>query len=367
MHHVSRITLALAVIFLLLSMTLRDVFASKGVPGSPEFGFGAVLYPGSSADLDLTLRKASGLMPDWIYIPVKLDRCFPAPDRQNLAALDQILAFTSQHHIAAAISLTDAPEWAMTPDGPDAEIIIKIVQYLIERYPDKIQAIELFPRANTRLGWGRPANPKAYVNLFSKVFRQVQVSGASTLLVAAGLQPLGNEVAPEDMNDLHFLQGIYDQGIGSFMPVVSLQFVELTGDPLSTPSDEEYRVLRHYEQVERVMSANQQGDGLIWITCISLPDGAINPSDLVYSEPAKQVKWLNEIYLQLRAQLYIGAVFPLSYNSGWDSGIITIFRPDGTKHAYYPVLEEMIGQGGVTLKDEVPGRPKDGMLPKRRN
>ncbi len=375
MHRVSRIALALGVIFLLLGMTLREASASKGVPGSPEFGFGAVLYPGPSAGLDQTLRQASGLMPDWIYIPVKLASCFPAADRQNLAALDQILTFTSQHQTAAAISLTDAPEWAMTPDGPDAGIITRIVQYLIERYPNKIQAIELFPRANTRLGWGRPANPKAYVNLFSQVFHQVQVSGETILLVAAGLQPLGNELAPEDMNDLRFLQALYDQGIyaqgfysaGSFMPVVSLQFVELTGDPLSTPSDEEYRVLRHYEQVERVMSANQHDDGLIWITRISLPNGVINPSDQVYSDPARQVKWLNEIYSQLRSQLYIGAVFPLSYNPGWDSGIVTIFRPDGTKHAYYPVLKEMIGQGGVTLNDEIPGRPKDGMLPKQRN
>lgn len=354
----------LSIVALLLALVLQPASADRGVPGSQEFGFGSVLYL-DDATLSQGLALASELRGDWIYIPVSMDQVFPAPGKANLAALDQAMKVAAKRKMAVALSLTAAPDWAMTEQGPNPLQTAALVRFLVERYPVALKAVELFPRANTRIGWGAPANPTAYMQMFLAVKNDLQSTSSPVLLVGAGLQPVAGQAAAGDIDDLQFLQSLYEAGAQTQMPVVSIQYPQLSGEPLSPPVLAENRVLRHYEQVRQVMTDNGHQSGLIWITRLNLPTGAINPDDAKYQDEYEQSTWLQEAYGQIRSQLYIGAAFLQSFNPGVEPGCVSLLRSDGTYHLYYEYLKTLLGQNMADDR-ESPGRPKSGILEKDR-
>lgn len=369
MGNTSRIVLGFLIIVGLMAYTTYQVRASKGIPGSPEFGFGAAIHP-EGVNYNEAVDMAAELKPDWLYVP--LSWSFYVPDQAsqpNFKGLDPVMQKAALNGIPVAVSITSAPAWAITAQGPDPVLTGQFVISLLQRYPGVIQAVEIFPRANTTLGWGSAPNPHNYMNLFRSVREQLQAANLPVLQVAAGLQPLGPQVSAVDMDDLAFLQGLYDAGGKNDLQVVSIQFVNLTGQPLNAPSSAENRTLRHYEQVRQVMTNNQHVSGLLWVTHLSLPNGSINLTDAEVNRNAQsQALWLQQAYIQLRSQLYIGAAFLQSLNQGLyePSPSLAMIQQGGARHPFYADLDGMINQDELSGETGILGKPKAGSLGKQR-
>jgi hypothetical protein len=360
--------LGLALIVVMLLIMANHVQAARGIPGSQEFGFGTVLFFNRSSSVNEAVQMAVELQPDWLYLPVSWSALFPQPGQADLDALDMVMKGLGQQPIAVAVSITSAPQWAMSEKGPDPAQTAALVKFLVQQYPGKIQAVELFPRANTRSGWGSTANPEAYAALFAQVRQTLRDEGLQVMLVAAGLQPLALTPADGDMNDLVFLQGLYDAGSKGAMPLISIQFVELTGVPLTAPYDGEYRVLRHYEQVRKVMVKNNHQAGLLWVTHLSLPNGTIQSADGQYKDPNQQMEWLKSAYIQMRSQLYIGAAFLHTLNNSEENtyAMTSMIDAGGGRHPFYGKFQEFVIRNAQVKWMEKPGRPKSGGLDKAR-
>lgn len=369
MAKVSRIVLGLLIVLALMAFTIHQVQASKGVPGSPEFGYGAAIHPEGPV-YNEALSMAAELNPDWLYVPLSWSfYAFEQASQPNFTGLDPVMQVAAQNGTPVAVSITSAPAWAMTPQGPDPVLTSQFVISLLQRYPGVIQAVEIFPRANTSLGWGSAPNPQNYMNLFRSMREQLQAANLPVLLVAAGLQPLGLQVSAVDMDDLVFLQGLYDAGGRNDLQVVSIQYVNLTGQPLNAASSSENRTLRHYEQVRQVMTANQHMGGLLWVTHLSLPNGSINLTDAEVNRDAQsQAIWLQQAYVQLRSQLYIGAAFLQSFNQGLQepSPSMAMLQQGGARHPFYADLNSMINQDEQPGDTSILGKPKAGSLGKQR-
>ncbi len=352
---------------LLLLANSSFVQAARGAPGSTEFGFGAILYPRGPLENE-ALEAASGVGLDWVEVPVDWVALQPNPSiPPQLDALDGIMRYCGEREIAVAFSLTNAPAWAMTPNGPDPAQTVQFVLTLTNRYPATLNALELFPGANTGTGWGAQPDPKSYVNLFRQVHSSLEAENKPLLLVAAGLRPLAANPEAGSVDDLEFLRGMYASGAGKLVEVLSVQLLDLTGDPLTFPSNKERRVLRHYEEVRQVMAANGQQFGVIWITHLSPPSGKIGAANSVVRDA--QVNWLSQAYVQLRAQLYVGVVFGQSLNpkgEGADEGELSLLLGAGTFHPFYSVLREMTGLNGIGSVTIKPGKPKEGSFAKKR-
>ena len=344
--------------------------ASPGVPASPEFGFGSILYP-QGQYVQEALRLASTLGLDWISVPVswsvyQSDRA----SSPRLEALDTIMQYAGAHKITVMMSITNAPGWAQTPQGPDPEMTAQFVAALYQRYPKTLQAIELFPRANTRAGWGAPANPEAYASLFKRVDQQLHLLDAPVVLVAAGLEPLSPAPAQGNMDDLTFLKRLYRLGAAGLMPVISIQFTDLAKDTLMYPNGVEHRVLRHYEEVRQIMVENQHKKGLIWITQISLPSGTIDTSDSAIQDVNAQANWMRQIYFQTRSQLYIGVTVAQSLNPDPEglaaAGVPSLLLGEGVYHSFSAMLGDMISLNKTGSVINKPGKPKEGNFAKKR-
>jgi hypothetical protein len=146
------------------------------------------------------------------------------------------------------------------------------------------------------------------------------------------------------MDDLLFLEGLYNAQAASIMPVVSVRIPQTSGDPMFVPPTGDRHYLRHYEQIRQVMLSHNHEDGLIWVTAFSWPDGAIQEAAKTFSNPAEQASWLNHAYRLMRAQLYIGASFFSYLNPPQDNQPDgSLLNSDGSLHPAWEGLSQLIG------------------------
>jgi hypothetical protein len=343
-----RLAFSLALLACLVFQTTAQ--AAKGTPDSPDFGYGAQIHLVGKTSGE-ALQTAAQIKLDWVQIEFDWAARWPAASGSpSLQDLDQAMQIAGQNHLTVLFSLTDAPAWASSPRGPDPALTAQLITALARRYPDSLRGVELFPAANTVLGWGALPNPQAYLNLFQTTAQTLHANGLSLTLVAAGLSPLGSTPVPQDMDDLAFLTGLYAAGGADQISILSLRFDELTGDPLQSPTQNAQPVLRHYEAVRQVMLANHHSLGILWITRFGPPSGTIQATDSIYRQPSNQSAWLSQAYRQLRAQLYIGTAFVANFNPASDKDQTSLIAANGSSHPFLNLLGRLIAQNNQPLE-----------------
>jgi hypothetical protein len=349
-----RALLLVALIASLLVPLSGTVQAARGIPGSPEFGYGASLSL-ENPYLDQALYLGNALRLDWVAIDIAWEKIEPENGNlSGLATLDAVMNSLGSTRSPVLLRLTQAPAWALTAQGPDPALTARLMTTLLDRYAGVAQAIEVFPGANTLAGWRAAPNPADYALLFQSLKAALQ--GRPAWLVAGGLRPLAAG-STDGWDDLAFLQGLYDAGLRDAMPVLSLELADLQGDPLTPPSGDA-RVLRHYEQVRQVMVNNDHANGMIWVTRIQLASGTIGMNGLGQPDPNQQAQWLYQAATQIRSQLYIGMTIFASLNPA-TPGTAALIDANGEFHPFHPLLKSFIDQNHPSTEKGKPGRPKD--------
>ena len=357
----------LAAIFLCLSPQVTQ--AAPGTPGTSAFGYGADLNP-DGANFAEALNLANDLSLDWVDIQVPWQTYYPmvdaTPDWSNL---DQAMDYASSNGISVLLSITQPPSWALGIDGPDAKLTWQFILELNQRYPSEINAFELFPGANTNSGWGDNPDAKSYLKLFQSIKDQLEPVNSNILLVAGGFVPSPSTQDLDGVDDLVFLQNLYNAGANKVFNIISIDMSDLTGDPLTPPDGNEHRILRHYEEVRQIMLKNNDANCLIWITHLRFPSGTINREDLIYNDVNNQTSWLSQAFTQLRSQLYIGVAFLGSLNpekQGSSNDNWSLVGDGKNYQPFYSTFRDLISQNSpenILLKR---GRPKSNVLVKRR-
>ena len=329
-------------IFLATSAYPIKVPGVRGVPGSVEFGFGARLDIWGS-DITSSFLAARTLGLDWVALEFNWERIWPdANTDPDLATFEQAMALAERYGISVLVSITNPAGWAMTGQGPNPELTSQLVYNLASQYPRTIFAIELFPGANTVHGWGAPPNPMAYTTVLVKTKTALQTLDHSVIIVVGGLAPGSSNSAPGEIDDLNFLQGLYDTGAKSYISTVGVYLQVIDSNLMTASSGNERRVLRHYEDLRQVMLKNQQVEGNLWVTGFSMPVD-------FYSSNASaelQAQWLVDAYQLMRSQLYIGVAFyncmNLSEKSSQNDACSSLVQPGATHHPVFEVLKRLI-------------------------
>jgi hypothetical protein len=247
---------------------------------------------------------------DWIAIDFNWGHLWQDPGiPPDLSSLNQAMLLAKNGNLNVMLSITNPPQWAVISTGPDPDLTAGVTLSLAHMFPETLLAVELFPGANTKLGWGAPPNPVAYVEMLAKTDQVIKHNNVDITIVAAGLVPLPTTPPMGDMDDLKFFEDLYRNGAAQFMPIVSLRLDELTGEPMQVPLNGEHRYLRHFEEVRKVMVQNNHQQGLIWITSFCWPSDGKQETDQHYQSEESQASWLREAYRLMRAHLYIGAAF----------------------------------------------------------
>ncbi len=340
-----------------------NVNAQTSLPAVDGFGIGGRVISWDDR-ADITIQAAAALGLDWISVDIDWAEIWPeAGASANINTLDEI--FTNAHELGlrCLVSIVNPPYWAMSESGPNPDITAGFVAQLVRLYPNRVAAVELFPGANTTVGWNTTPNPEAYLEVYKKTLANLHEINPEILLIAGGLLPINDTGANGQFNDLEYLQKLYDAGARELIPVISLRLSGISGMPIDEPGAENSKVFRHYESVRSVMIENGHEGGTIWITGFSWP---ANPADMPLSEnddvntsalgAEKQALWFAQAYQLVRSQLYIGAVFHscLEGNvhkfSENDSGecLIEITSDKTSLHPAANILAQLKNTGGAS-------------------
>lgn len=344
---------------------IQGAQAGRGGPGSLEFGFGATLNMDGLYFGD-ALALATDLPLDWLAISLPwTEYTEPVGSGQAWQRLDRVMTFAEHENLSILFQISSAPARMTGVDGPLPEETAAFVFDLVRRYP-ALQAVELFPHANTRAGWGKSPDPRAYLRLIRTVDARLKSAGREVLLVACGLKPLQQTRPGEEINDLEYLQALLAAAKDAPLPVISLDLSELQGDSLSGP-ETGVAVLRHYEPVRELMIQNSHQKSLIWINAFHAPSGTIgSPGNNLNDKDNGTTNWLYQAYTQMRSQLYIGVVFYQSLNpqaSGDQSS--PLIRNEHEYHPFYRILRDLIAQNAPEAGNIQKGRFKDELFKKR--
>jgi hypothetical protein len=344
---------------LLSGMFSSPVHAARGVPGSPEFGIGARISP-AAASADRAISLATELKPDWLAVEVDWSSLSPEPGLEpDWSQLESTINGGKLSAAAVMLSITNPPGWALTSAGPDPSNTADFVSALAVHFGTTITAVELFPAPNTSAGWGASPNPSEYFSVFQAVKQQLAKQEIPLLLVSGGLETNPSADDPDAWTDLDYLTGLYTSGANTVMPVIGLRFSAINGLPSAHPRKGGSNVLRHYEDVRRLMTANGHVSGILWITYLGFPSG---------TTPIEQTEWLSEAYPQIRAQLYIGAAFLQGINTCAGEfnqcSEVSLLSLTGAEHSFTPVLRGILAHN--TPNENIPGREKSKIFRKPR-
>lgn len=322
----------LAIIFLSV-ISLSGIFstpvqAQDGLPGSPAFGYGVCLQIGGY-QIETAVQTASNYGIDWLTIDFNWAKYWPdANSDLQWSELDRAMNAIGNTTISVVVSIYNAPPWAMESSGPSSAWTSELALRLARRYPQHLLAFEIFPGANTAQGWGTTPNAAAYVQLLHNVDTALRSASHHQTILASGLTPIeGTQSA------LGFLQSLYDAGLGTQIPIISLRIPAVAHPPATSPDEVADYTLRFYEQVRQVMLANGHQNGLIWITRF---EWAGEQS----AETQSQAEWLQNAYIAMRRQLYIGAASFYCLNDA--STATNLLNTDGSPTLTLNSLGELI-------------------------
>lgn len=328
--------------------TTHPALAVDGLPGSPQFGYGARLDiqgQGIRQSIDL----ASGMNFSWLLVEFDWSFYWPDPDALPLfKQLDSVTSLAGEKNINLVISLTNPPAWAMTAQGPSPEKTSQLVIELARRYSGIVLAFELFPSANTVTGWAASPSPKGYADLLLTVSSSLTSAGCEVNLIAT-LSPLLPNDTRENIPDDVFLHGLYASGWQTSNSILGIRFLQISGDPLSLPSDTSLPVLRHYEDLRQILIENNDGHRLIWVTGFAWPKELSQDIDPI----GEQTDWLLQAYRLLTAQLYIGAAFfeQINPNTATENSS-SLLLSDTSLHPVCSTLSQLTNPTNVIIFDQ---------------
>lgn len=181
-------------------------------------------------------------------------------------------ASTQGLQVIARIGLT--PQWARPDDTPLTYLdetayddFAAFAAAFAARYRGKVGYLIVGNEPNLSYEWGyRQTTAADYVELLRRVYRAVKVANPDMTVLggalAPTLEPLGS---PWGLNDLRYLQNMYDAGAASYFDGLAVHTYGLTFPPQSEP-DPQILNFRRVELVRDIMVANGDEETPIYIT-----------------------------------------------------------------------------------------------------
>lgn len=207
----------------------------------------------------------------WAYIEGE-------PGRYNWAQTDLILKHAQNQGIKVIARMGLVPDWAR-PDPakkpttlnflPDNayDSFSDFVATFAGRYSGQIDQIIIWNEPNLSFEWGyRSADPTAYARLLRETYPRVKAASPSTQVVLAGLAPtIEPEGSPHGLNDLLFLEALYENGAKNFFDAVAMHTYGFNDSPQAEP-DFELLNFRRAELHHAIMQRYGDGDKPVYIT-----------------------------------------------------------------------------------------------------
>jgi len=240
------------------------------------------------------------------------------PARSAWEKYDNIVALAEKYDMQLIVRVSNPPAWSRAqgndvgPYAPpdDYQDYADFVSALVSRYKGRIRYYQLWNEPNIYPEWGNYAiNPEDYTRLLCTAAAAARAADpnvviingamASTIVLDPAATPPGN-----GLNDLLFMQRMYDAGAASCFDIVAMQGYGLWSGPTDRRMNP--RVLNFSRPLfmRDLMVANGDAHKPIWISEMNwnaVPDAA---SDKRFGQvtEAQQARYLVEAYQRIQKE-----------------------------------------------------------------
>ena len=198
----------------------------------------------------------------------------PRPGQYEWSHPDLVIDHANRQGLTVIARLGFVPEWARPDDSHHlylpAENYIAFGRFAAEfvrRYQGKVRHLIIWNEPNLSLEWGfRPADPAAYVEMLQVVYPMVKAVDPEVQVLAGALAPTLDPPGSEwSMNDLVYLQRMYDAGAAGYFDILAVHAYGL-GFDADEPAGESVVNFRRTELLREIMVRNGDGDKTAMIT-----------------------------------------------------------------------------------------------------
>ncbi len=198
----------------------------------------------------------------------------PAQGHYEWTHPDMVVRHAANQGVRLIARIDFVPEWARPADttfrylDPDHyQDYADFVGAFVRRYKGTISHVIIWNEPNLAFEWGyRQPDPAAYTELLRLAYLAAKAADPDVLVLAAGLAPtLAPPGSEWGMDDLIYLQRMYDSGAADWLDGLAIHAYGLTSPP-DEPADPEQVNFSRAELLRGVMVANGDADKPAYIT-----------------------------------------------------------------------------------------------------
>lgn len=203
----------------------------------------------------------------WAYVEAK-------PGRFDWTHSDLVIDHASRQGLTVIARLGFVPEWARPKetsplylDEAHFEDFGHYAAAFATRYAGKVNYMILGNEPNLSLEWGyQPVDPSQYVALLRTVYPMVKAVNPTIQILAGALAPtLAPPGDAAGMNDLVYLQNMYDLGAAAYFDILAIHAYGWYSEP-DEPADPDVVNFRRSELLRAIMVANGDEEKTAMIT-----------------------------------------------------------------------------------------------------
>lgn len=152
---------------------------------------------------------------------------------------DRIVDLTEEYGLRLMARLSNPPAWSRADpnsgDNAPPDDLQDFVNYAVavaQRYRGRISHYQIWNEPNIYPEWGNnPIDPAGYRDLLCRAYSALKAVDPDIVIISAAIAPTIAMDGARDLNDLVFLQALYDQGGGDCFDVLSAQGYGLRSGP----------------------------------------------------------------------------------------------------------------------------------------
>ena len=202
------------------------------------------------------------------------------------AKYDDIVDRASASGMRLMLRLDTSPRWALPGDATDGlsppmayDDYFDFVSEVAARYRGRVAAYQIWNEPNLTSEWGhRPPSASDYARLLRGAAERIRAADPSARVVMAALAPTLTENS-DALNELIYLQQLYDAGIRGSFDVLAVQAYGLRGGPDDPRTDVTDVTFSRPTLVRQVMVGNGDADVPVWATEMGWN---VNPASSAY-------------------------------------------------------------------------------------
>jgi hypothetical protein len=203
----------------------------------------------------------------WPYIE-------PAKGDYNWSHADAVIKHAENQGVTVIARLGWVPEWAREKettfthlDTEHYDDFAEFVAAFVEHYREQVNHIIIWNEPNLSFEWGyRQVDPEGYVEMLKAVYPRAHAANPDVIVLAGALAPtLEPEGSPAGLDDLLYLEQMYEAGAAPYFDGLSAHAYGLTQPPQAPPARDTLN-FRRVELLREIMVAHGDEDKAIYVT-----------------------------------------------------------------------------------------------------